>query len=91
MNGICQTGDPPCNAVQECDEAEGYCFTPLETIQSATWVVFAFSDWSFFTATAFGVVDDLFATNAPQHSGKRKRVGFAVQAQAIVVSMVLRF
>lgn len=62
--GVCQSGEVPCIGVQECDEAEGYCFTPLEAIQTATWLVFAFSDWSFFTATAFGLSDDLFATNA---------------------------
>lgn len=65
FDGVCLSGEPPCIGVQECDEAEGYCFTPLEAIQTATWLVYAFSDWSLgFTATAFGVTDDLFATNA---------------------------
>ncbi|MCZ6654089.1 MAG: serine protease [Planctomycetota bacterium] len=61
---MCLSSGSPCIGVQECDEAEGYCFTPVEAIQNATWLVFASSDFNSFVATAFGVGENLFATNA---------------------------
>lgn len=29
FDGVCLSGEPPCTGVQDCDEAEGDCFTPL--------------------------------------------------------------
>ncbi len=74
-DAVCLSGESPCIGVQECDEAEGYCFTPLEAIQTATWLVLAGSDWSGFTATAFGVTDEMFATSAHVTEGLKSLFG----------------
>ncbi|MCG3138051.1 MAG: hypothetical protein HJJLKODD_01908 [Phycisphaerae bacterium] len=63
--GTCESAaSSPCADYEECDEALMECVLPVSIIQNATWLVYAYSDWTVFTATAFGVDSNLFATNA---------------------------